>query len=385
MNLCNKNNCTGCTSCVNVCPKKAISMIEDDRGFLRPYIDEEKCIKCGMCERFCITLNKDNYLNFNINQKKAYAVKLSNDKKRLDSQSGGLFTALAESIIEKNGVVYGAALNNDLTVSHCRIDNINELEILKKSKYVQSDLNTCFSNVIEDLKSNKYVLFSGTPCQVYSLLRLIEFKKVNSDLLYTCDFICHGVPSPKVLKDYLIFMKQKNNKSIKSFNFRNKYKIGWHNYIETITFEDNTEESYRIYGDLFYSNLTLRESCEKCKYCSKVRYSDITMGDCWGIEEINPDLWNDNKGISICLINTSKGNDLFFTSKNKLDIYELDYESYSQKNTENPSSTPKLKNKFWKDYNNFKFEKILKKYTIYGGNLFKLKRKFLKLFNWWAK
>ncbi len=385
MILCNKNECTGCSACASICPKKAISLETDEKGFLYPKIDNNKCINCGMCSKMCEKLN--NYMSEENHNKcfyESYAVKLKDDKKREKSQSGGLFTALAETILEKNGVVYGASLDEKKYVRHIRISTQDELEQLKGSKYVQSEIGNAFNNIITDLKNDKYVLFSGTPCQVAGIETLLLMKKINKEKFYSCDLICHGVPSPKIYKDFINFLEIKKGSKIKKFNFRDKNINGWHNHVESYCYEnDNSTIVSNIYSDLFYSNLTLRKSCEKCKYASNNRAGDITMGDCWGIEKINPNLWNDNKGISIALIQTKHGLELFNLAKDKIDIYLIESKNYTQPNMKKPSFVPYNKNQFWKDYLRLPFEKILKKYTIYGGIKFKIKRKILKKIKRW--
>ena len=384
MKLCCRKECTGCSACVNVCPKKAISLQYDDRGFLRPVIDESKCINCNMCSKMCDKLkNHMSEENHNTNFFQAFACKLKDDKKRMQSQSGGLFSALAEVIIEKGGVVYGAGFDDAHHVKHFRVTTIDELNRIKGSKYVQSDIDNSFENIIKDLNNKKTVLFSGTPCQVAGVEALLDFKKVNKDNFFSCDFICHGVPSPKIYENYINLLETNKGSKISEFNFRDKLEKGWKSHVETYRFQHGDKVVETIYSDLFYSNLALRQSCENCKYVSKNRPGDLTMGDCWGIEKINPDLWNDNKGISICLIQTQHGKELFEMASDKLDIYEIDAEVYSQPNMSHSSYVLYQKENFWKDYKKMKFDKFMKKYTIYGGKKFRLKRKLLRLINRW--
>lgn len=385
MKLCDNKECTGCSACVTICPQKAIFLEYNERGFLVPIIDENKCTNCNMCTRVCEKLK--NHLDKEEHKSHfylAYANKLKDNKKRMKSQSGGLFTGLAETILMKNGIVYGAGFDKDNHVKHSRITKLEELDNLKGSKYVQSDINNIFELIIEDIKKNKIVLFSGTPCQVAGIESLLDTIKISKENFYSCDMICHGVPSPKVYEKYLELLEKKKGAKIKKFNFRDKAVSGWHDHIETYIFENNyNKNTNNIYCDIFYSNLALRESCENCKYAKKNRPGDLTMGDCWGIEKINPNLWNDNKGISICLIQTRHGKKLFDMAKNKFDIFKIDAKNYTQVNMEHPSYTPYQKNNFWNDYKKMSFNKLLKKYTIYGGIRFKFKRKILKKFKRW--
>lgn len=384
MSLCKQEDCTGCTACMTACPKNAISMEYNENGFLYPKIDKKKCIDCGICTKVCEKLR--NHMlekEHNCNYFKVYAIKLKDDKKRMESQSGGLFTALAETILEKKGVVYGAGFDEKLHVKHMRIDNIDELYKLKNSKYVQSDVNNVFSQIIMDLNNDKFVLFSGTSCQVAGIEALLDFKNINKEKFYSCDLICHGVPSPIIYEKYLSFLEEKNSDKIKEFNFRDKKVNGWHNHVETYRFQKLEQKRIsRVYTELFYSNMCLRDSCDKCKYASMNRAGDITIGDCWGIEKTNPELWNDNKGISVALLQTSKGENLINLSRDKIDIKEID-NNYKQINMVHPSKVSTQKEKFWKDYKKLSFEKLLKKYTCYGGIKFKIKRKILMKMKKW--
>ena len=384
MNLCNKKKCTGCSACKAICPVHAISMKKDERGFLNPDINENLCVSCGLCEKVVIELN--NHLNIGEHKdkpKKAYAIINNNYEKRISSQSGGLFYALAETILDLKGIVYGCAYLDNHHVAHCRIDNKKDLNSLRGSKYVQSDMNNCLESLIDDLKNDRIVLFSGTPCQVAGVESLLRTKKVNTEKFYSCDFICHGVPSPKLYEDYLEFIQNKYSSKIKKVNLRDKSKGGWNNHMESIELENGEIFLGKYYVDLFYSNLGLRSACESCEYTNLNRPSDITMADCWGIEKKYPQLWNDNKGISLGIIQTDKGSKLFELSKKYLEYFELKEEEYIQPQLVYSSKTPIYKEKFWNDYKKLPFENILKKYTIYGGIPFKIKRKALKAIKWW--
>lgn len=382
--LCEKNKCTGCGGCVNICPQKAITLYEDNKGFLYPKIDEKKCINCGLCSKY--TTNLEKYMNTTEHNKKAekfYACKLKDDDDRYSSQSGGLFTALAHYVLKNNGVVYGCAYTESFKVKHIKIENLKDLNKLKGSKYVQSDIKDCYVSIENDLLSKKIVLFAGTPCQVAGIENYLNMKKINKELFYSCDLICHGVPSPKVYSDYLNFMEEKYNSKIVKVNLRDKSIGGWHNHIESLEFENGKKYFGKIYVDLFYSNLTLRDSCENCNYTSLNRSGDITMADCWGIEKKYPNLWNDNKGISLAMIQTSKGEKLFSEIEKEIDFKEINIEDCMQPQLIHATKVPYFKIQFWKEYNSKKFKYILKKYTPYGGLKFKIKRKIMKKIKKW--
>lgn len=384
MNLCKKNLCSGCTACAASCPSSAISMVFDDKGFIVPQINYDKCTTCGLCERtvYCLQHLSEKCKN-NLVHTEWFAIKLKNDTQRMISQSGGLFYALAQEIINKGGIVYGCAYDDDNTVKHVRVENHNELLRLCGSKYVESNIGTTFRKIEMDLKNDKYVLFSGTPCQVAGIQAFLKTKKIESDKFYSCDFICHGVPSQGVYLKFINFYEKKYRSKIIEINLRDKNISGWRNPKASFRFDDNKKLIDNVYVDLYYSNLALRTSCEQCKYTTINRVSDITMADCWGIEKIYPDLWNDDKGISLAIIQSFKGKKLFEEAQHILDVVRLEEKALVQPQMFKSSEVPRQKDRFWVDYKRIKFDKLMKKYTIYGGNLFRLKRKILKKLRLW--
>jgi len=190
----NKELCCGCSACFNACPTGAIEIIEDGEGFNYPKINQEKCINCGLCKKMCPVLNSNNK-KLNYNNRKAYASYNKNIKERMESSSGGIFACLAKKIIEKNGLVVGAVINNENLVEHTIIDNIDNIKELCGSKYLESNINKIYQTVKDNLDKDKKVLFTGTPCQISGLKKYLR-KDYNN--LYTQDIICHGVPSKKV-------------------------------------------------------------------------------------------------------------------------------------------------------------------------------------------
>lgn len=169
-----KYDCTGCSMCKNVCPQKAITMEKDEKGFLYPKIDNTKCVDCGICKKNCPNIVQKNIENTNL---KIYAMKNKNTKIRNESSSGGFFFELAMKILEENGTVYGAAYNEKNEVEHIRVNKKENLYKLQGSKYVQSEIKEVYHEAVEDLERGRKVLFSGTPCQVNGLNKLLEYKK----------------------------------------------------------------------------------------------------------------------------------------------------------------------------------------------------------------
>lgn len=378
--LCATEQCSGCTACMSICPVSAIAMRENDRGFLCPTIDTTKCIECGLCTAVSKAVSSSVQLRGT--QPKSYkAIKHKDDAQRKKSQSGGLFYAIAKAVIDRNGVVYGCAYLNNFYVGHIRVDDLNALERLRGSKYVQSDMGNSFSQVAKDLHLGRTVLFSGTPCQSAGLQVFLDKKHVPVNNLYCCDLICHGVPSPVLYGKYLKYMEAKYNSKIHAVNLRDKSVTIWHDHMDTISFGNGKAYCGKIYTDLFYSELAMRQSCETCPYASAMRVSDITIGDCWGIEKKHPQLWNDELGISVALVITEKGQELLELAEIQLDIQEL--ESYTQPTLRQPMPVPKQKENFWKDYQKLDFETLLKRYTNLGGYPLKIKRKLLRFLKKW--
>lgn len=308
--LADKNQCTGCTACANICPKSCIEMKEDDEGFSYPVIDNSRCISCLACERVCPILNNHTHKD---EETKAYAALSKNDETRLESSSGGIFSELAKLILQANGIVYGAKYDNDFKVIHTGIEDIESLKELRGAKYSQSDLSTIFQTVKKQLNNGRQVLFSGTPCQIGGLK---AFLKKDYDNLYCIDFVCHGVPSPLVWKKYIEYRSQvdADNQVPEYINLRNK-ESGWSHYSYQVEFAYSKSNHYLcqndkdLYMSLFVNNYILRRSCSNCYYKDYSRESDITLGDFWGIWDILPSM-DDNKGTSVVFTHSNKGEKL---------------------------------------------------------------------------
>lgn len=358
-----KDKCCGCTACMAVCPKKAIHMKADLEGFLYPEIDESVCIGCNLCRAVCDFTN-----NIKLDNKSlpiAYAAKQKSLEERAASQSGGMFSVLSDYFLKLDGCIYGAGYDAEWNVVHQRATNLKERDILRGSKYVQSNMKNNFDKVIDDLQRHRYVLFSGTHCQCAGLKRLLELKKINTDKLLLVDLICHGVPSPAVYQLFKGFMLKKHPGTITKFVFRNKNKFGWRSTIES-TVIDGQEYDTALYRDLFYGENALRPSCYECPYKSIIHNTDITIGDCWGIENWAPE-FDDGKGVSLALINTEKGQKYFDNIMESIDYKKTNIKNCLQPCLEHPVPRPKTREQFWQDLNTKNFEYILTHYTSNYG------------------
>ena len=300
------DKCTGCGACANSCPVDAITMKMDDKGFYVPFVDEEKCIDCGKCVLTCPVLNPK---YDNEKEPKCYAV-CASDEIRLYSSSGGAFGVFAENILSEGGIICGAAIDSDnVHVFHKCISDIGELQELQKSKYVQSDVGSVYSEIKQYLEKGRKVLFSGCPCQVAGLN---NFLNKEYDNLITLDLICHGTPSHKVLKKYIESSEERLGK-IKGVDFRAKDidgKQDWNrSHTVRLEYESGVEYSERnncSFLKAFINLISINEACGSCPFAKLPRQGDITIGDYWGIEKYDEAL-NDGKGTSVILINNKKG------------------------------------------------------------------------------
>lgn len=378
MNLAiDKSKCCACTACKNICPKQAIEMLPDEKGFLYPKIDENKCIKCGLCEKVCFYNTGYKVLDDHLNKIETYAIKHKDFNIRMNSRSGGIFTALSDYILDNKGVIYGVGYKENFVVCYKRAETKEERNKFRGSKYVQSELNDIFKQVKNDLEADKWVLFSGTPCHVAGLVKYLGKKKYEKLLLV--DIVCHGVPSPKMFSDYINYIEKKYNDKVNNFDFRDKT-FGWNQSIESFKINQN-KYSQTIYSRLFGSCLGFRESCYNCQFTNLNRPSDITIGDCWGIAKNRPDI-DDNKGTSLVIVNTEKGKFIQKNILSNLEYYIIDINDYLQPRLREPNKRSGKVDAFWKDYLNNGFNYIAKKYgtiTFFGRVKRKMKHILLKI------
>lgn len=323
------NDCCLCKSCYNACPKDCISFTNEVKTFMYPEINKDICIKCNLCEKACPALN-DAMLNA-VQPIKAYAAKNVNDSIRMQSSSGGIFSSLAVQVIKNGGIVFGAQYDDDFNVKFTYVDNLEDLPKLYGSKYAQADIANSFNQAKELLDCGRTVLFSGCPCQIGGLNTFLGKKYDN---LITMDFICHGILSDVLFKDYRSYLEQKHNSKIVSINFRDKSK-GWENNSFKVVFADGNFEIQNgldnIYMRCFYTNLAMKESCYSCNFRGFKSGSDFTVGDYWGAEIYHKD-FIDGKGLSAITINTAKGVDFYNKIKDTIITKETTVENIAKTN-----------------------------------------------------
>lgn len=356
-----EGDCCGCTACLQVCPRNAISMQENEKGFLSPTINKTKCVDCGLCENVC---RFEKRIRDRLPEGNPQIYGLKKRQGRLRSQSGGAFAAFAETVLYSGGIVYGVTAEKK-EIYYVRIESIEGLPSLKGSKYVQASMKNVLMEVRQDLEDNKRVLFSGTPCHIDGLYAFLEEKKISVKKLLTCDLICHGTPSPRVFRDYYDYLTRRFS-MVEHFNFRKKFGGEWHSHIESFKEKGKYLITSTNYVDIFYSHLELRESCYNCPYSSTNRISDITIGDFWGIEKVNLS-YDDGDGVSLVFANSQKGKNFIpeIVSKAKIRKYRL--EDCIQPNLLHPTEKPEMYEKFWKSYFEKGFEHTVKHYCGFSS------------------
>jgi coenzyme F420-reducing hydrogenase beta subunit len=309
--ICRKDECTGCSACINICPKACIKMIEDSYGHMYPSIDKSLCIECNLCRKVC----PNNTTPLFQQVKHCYAAWAIDENDRQTSSSGGIASVLSKTIVNNNGIVYGCVADG-FNIHHSRCNNIIDLAKFKGSKYVQSTIGNTYSQIKKDLKNNINVLFIGTPCQVAGLK---TFLNKEYDNLFTIDLICHGVPSIKLLKE-----------GIKELSISNlKFRDGHSNFF--ISYDKESEKIVRplntdYYLKSFFRGITYRESCYQCHYARPERVGDLSIGDFFDVGKLAPFPYNKKDGISVVLINNEKGKNLYNLTGKQIFSIERKYE-----------------------------------------------------------
>ncbi len=355
INIKNKKDCCGCNACVQICPIHCISTITDEEGFSYPVVDNTVCINCNLCEKVCPVITQ----NIPRTPIVCYAAKNPNEDIRMKSSSGGVFSMLAERVINNNGVVFGACFNENWEVIHSYTETIDGITKFRGSKYVQSNIGNCYIKAKEFLNTGREVLFSGTPCQIAGLKRYLRKDYAN---LLTIDIICHGVPSPMVWHKYLSDINP-DTLHLQEILFRDKSE-GW----KTFSFHAKamqggntvTLTKSRLYLEVFLKNICLRPSCHQCPTRSGKGNSDITIADFWGIDVVDSE-FDDDKGVSLILPYSTKG--LEIINSLNLDKREksINVDSKRNPNLHSDCKIPKCRTYFFKKLrkNNETLEQIL--------------------------
>lgn len=361
--------CSGCYGCVNICPKGCIEMKVNKEGFWYPYTNKSLCINCDLCKRVCPINNEVEIEEF---KTIALGCKNKNIDVRIKSSSGGIFFLLAQKIIRDNGVVFGATFNLKFEVYHTYAETIEGCIQFRGSKYVQSKIGDTYKLVKRFLDDGRKVLFSGTQCQIKGLNLFLNKKYEN---LLLVDIICHGVPSPLVFSKYINKLSCNNKDDIKTINFREKSK-GWKDFSYVTEFNNGYRQSEtqqeNIYMRGFLNNLYLRSSCYQCSAKDGKSGADISLGDYWGINKIDPS-FDDDKGTSLVLINSKKGKDFFDKVSHNVEFIEANLKEAINYNSciIKPSYYNEMRKKFFKLLEKNDIEDAIEKslHITFGGRI----------------
>lgn len=362
INLIESEECCGCSACAKICPRNAITMVNNQKGFLEPEIDDKQCINCGLCLKVC-----KEKLNFRKQPVDAFALQHKDSNVLRKSSSGGASRAFCETMIKDSGVVYGVAYTKKFEVEISRAKNLRECDQFYGSKYIAADPKDSFDRVYKDLKSGKKVLFICTSCYVAGLLAYLKSKKCPIDNLVTVDLICHGVPSPQIFKDYIKFINKKND--LKSINFRSK-KLPWkYGTYSCLLVRKNGREEFnnlksRLFLNLFNSNTCLRGCCYACPYVYANRPADITISDFWGLEKCHPEFYSE-KGVSAIQINSEKGKS-FFEKVKDCRLIQSTPANILTYNLNKPTNKSEYIQEFWDVYCEKGFDEVARKYGGYN-------------------
>ncbi len=358
-----KQKCTGCMACADACPKNCISVITEKDGFKYTEITEEKCIDCGKCYSVCPIIN----MKKNDRQQHLFAAYSVDAKEQNGGSSGGIFSLLANYFADKGYYICGAAFEGT-TLKHRIIKNKQDIKPLLKSKYVQSDTEGIYRQILELIKKGEKVFFCGTPCQVSALVNIVP--ETLEDNLFTADIICHGVPSQKVFDQYIKALEKKHGGKVTDFSFRikdNKYKHA-HGFSYKVIKNGKTSKVNGIYTQSSFYNafknyLIFRNGCYNCGYTTLERVSDITLADFWGIEKYDFK-GNVDKGVSMIITNTGLGYDVFNAIEDKVVSKEfpLQYGIDSNHCLTHRTKRPKNRDEIIKEITENGYENAAKKY-----------------------
>ena len=357
-----KSKCCGCGACMSVCPKAAITMEYGDDGYLYPLINKEKCISCGLCQKRC-QYNNTAFKHETLSDEEMdiYAAQ-GNKEATLKSTSGGMFYLLAKSILSKGGVVFGAAYDENMVVRQISAQTMAEMETIRSSKYVQSDVGDTYKETKKYLDVGREVLYSGTPCQLSGLYAYLGREYDN---LLSVGLICYGSTSPKMFEEYIKILEEKKGSRVKFFDFRDKTD-GWGNKFVRIEFAD-PEKTYIVpaddepYRKMFSTKNFSRSSCNVCPYAYMKRYTDISIGDYWGIENTDCKI-NPYAGLSKVFVSTDKGRKAFETIKHEMEWEVMPYETAVRPNLCGKGGMSPVFNQCQADYAKYGFKYVMKKY-----------------------
>ncbi|MBR6043017.1 MAG: Coenzyme F420 hydrogenase/dehydrogenase, beta subunit C-terminal domain [Paludibacteraceae bacterium] len=337
MNVGSNKFCIECRACVQICAKTAIIMKPNEEGFSYPSVDLDVCSDCGLCTKVCPMLHPEELKH---PTGSIYAAQSRDERTLSFSSSGGIFSSIAECVLKKNGMVYGAAWNDNLQLRHIGIDSIEELEKLRGSKYVHSEIGNTYREIRSILSSGRWVYFVGTPCQVAGLKL---FLRKNYETLLTSDFICHGTPSQKLFDRFVLQMEKERNLKVIDYKFRDKKVMGWTCASSSSSCKDKRGNVHYLYYDrnmrsyfrAFLNGHITRYDCYECKFACPTRVGDITLADYWGIQQQHPDFPQIKKGVSLLIVNTPQGKEILNEIKKSIILVKSSTDKVRQTSNHN--------------------------------------------------
>lgn len=348
-----KDKCCGCDACVQICTQKAISMVADDEGFLYPVLQLDRCIDCGICEHVCPIINHEKAKSNE--DPLAFAAIIKNEDELLKSSSGGIFTAIANYVLNQGGIVYGAAFDEYFKLRHEGIDNVDSLNKLRGSKYIQSNNQGIYSQIKDKLCEGRLVYYVGTGCQVAGLKL---FLKKKYDNLITSDLVCHGVPSQSAFDAAISKFQYMRNVVVETYSFRDKKVLGWScssssyskHLISGKVKYYGFDPILRSYFNAFISASNFREICYKCPFATVERCGDITLADYWGVKKYHPNILTMN-GVSAIFVNSDKGKAILNNIKDSVTLFKSKKEWIVDGNLSMraPMHRPKVRDVFYKE------------------------------------
>lgn len=370
----NKADCTGCRACEQLCPQGCISILADDEGFLSPAVNEDQCIECGVCLRQC-PQRQEFRLWQPLSEPVVYAAKLKDRETLHKSSSGGAFSALAQYVLARGGVVFGAVFDEHLVAKHVYSETWEGIAPMRGSKYVQSDTGNTFGQAKHFLDQGRWVLYTGCPCQIAGLH---SFLGKQYDTLLAVDLICHGVPSPLLFGKYINWLGTKHKGKLTAYDFRNKDVNGWS---VSVKYEGNsnsrpfTRYINQVNWDPYYRGFverkTLRMCCYECHYACERRVGDITIADYWGLDKAHPDFM-DSEGVSLLFTNNLHGARCFDNVRAHLEVHLSDFEKATvmQTNLSMPSGQPSIRKGIYENIRSLSFDKYASRYLSPKGIAF---------------
>lgn len=359
-----KENCSGCSACYSICAKQAITMKPDEEGFLYPEIEQSRCIDCLQCTAICPLYHEGSYKESQI--PRFLVARHKSQEVLRQSTSGGAFTAISDAVLRQDGIIYGVDYDGDFRVLHQRAETTEQRDRMRISKYVQSDMGNTYEQIKADLRTGRVVLFTGTPCQTAGLRGFMGNTPLL-ERLYSCDIICHSIPSPLIWEDYKRLLAGEQGGKITSVQFRSK-KDGWSRansnkgFLFTTDRSSQIQEDDRFYQLFFKSGAITRPSCSQCPFTDSHRASDLTIADYWGIEKYSSE-WFDPLGVSVILVNSAKGaalldgcqQDILWEERPPAECLT------EQKRLSEPAPLPKNRSLFWEEYKRFGLAHVIEK------------------------